>query len=226
MALASGGVSANSASTRSRPIRAPCPVIAGAESFGTGNAQVSPAARAIVAEATRDDPLPLFVTCGGPLTNVAAALRLAPQIASRLNVIWIGGALEAGGEPEYNLATDADAARQVLAHPSLPLWVVPRETYRQLTVSVAELGADLRPISPLSRWLYDRYLQLPPFVQLGPTVTLGDSALIHAAVLHREAPPRRVLLGRELPVVDRIDARTLIADLLAKLRFHAAPTQP
>ncbi len=205
-----------------------CPVIGGAETFGAGDAQVSIAARAIVAEAMRDDRLPLFLTCGGPLTNLAAALRLAPQIATRMTVIWIGGSLTSGGEPEYNFATDADAARQVLAHPSLPLWVVPRETYRQLAVSVAELGADLRPISRLSRWLYDRYLKLPPFVQLGPTVTLGDSALIHAGVLNREAPARRIRLeeaGRELPVVDRIDTRALFADLLAKLRLNAGPSK-
>lgn len=206
-----------------------CPVVTGAESFGSSDAQVSAAAHAIVAQALRDDPLPLFLTCGGPLTNVAAALRLAPEIAARMTLIWIGGSLASGGEPEYNFATDADAAREVLAHPSLPLRVVPRETYRQLTVSVAELGADLRPISPLGRWLYERYLQLPPFVQLGPTVALGDSALVHAAVLNREAPAHRALLasiGRELPVVDRVDARALVADLLAKLRLHAAPRQP
>lgn len=205
-----------------------CPVVTGAESFGTADAQVSAAARAIVAEAMRDDPLPLLLTCGGPLTNVAAALRLAPEIAARMTVIWIGGSLATGGEPEYNFATDADAARQVLAHPSLPLWVVPRETYRQLTVSVAELGADLRTASRLSRWLYERYLKLPPFVQLGPTVTLGDSALIHAAVLNRATPPRRVHIeeaGRELPVFDRIDTRPLLADLLAQLKLNAGPSK-
>ncbi|HEY0954573.1 MAG TPA: nucleoside hydrolase [Roseateles sp.] len=207
----------------------PCPVVTGAETFGASDAQVSVAARAIVAEALRDDPMPLFLTCGGPLTNVAAALRLAPQIAARMTVIWIGGSITQDGEPEYNFATDAAAARAVLAHPSLPLWVAPRETYRQLAVSVAELGAELRPASPLGRWLYERYLKLPPFVQLGPTVTLGDSALVHAAVLNRATPTHRARLeeaGRELPVVDRIDNRALLADLLAKLRLNATSTQP
>ncbi len=207
---------------------APCPVITGAESFGASDAQVSAAARAIVAEALRDDPLPLFLTCGGPLTNVAAALRLAPQIATRMTLIWIGGSLTPGGEPEYNFATDAAAARAVLAHPTLPLWVVPRETYRQLAVSVAELGADLRPASPLGRWLYERYLTLPPFVQLGPTVTLGDGALVHAAVLDRAAPTQRARVeeaGRELPVIARIDNRALLTDLLAKLRLNATSNQ-
>ena len=51
------------------------PVHAGSETaFGDGGA-ASAASEAIVAEALRDDPLPLYLVCAGPLTNVAAALR-------------------------------------------------------------------------------------------------------------------------------------------------------
>ncbi len=63
-------------------------VEAGSETF---TLEPTTAARAIVAEAMRDDPMPLFVTCGGPLTNVAAALKLEPAIAKRMTLIWIGG---------------------------------------------------------------------------------------------------------------------------------------
>lgn len=214
----------------------PCPVLTGAEAFGTGPASVSAAAHAIVAEAERDDALPLVVACGGPLTNVAAALRLSPRIASRLSVVWIGGSLQAGSEPEYNLATDLDAARQALLQPGLHMRVVPRETYRQLAVSVAELGSDLRPLQPLGHWLYGRYLSLPPFVQLGPTVTLGDSALLALALLQPQAPQRnapvRDLLaaagdrgapahGREVALCEHIDVRGLFADMWAHFKLNA-----
>jgi len=47
-----------------------------------------------VAEARRDDDLPLYLASGGPLTNVASALRDDPGIASRLTLIWIGGSLD------------------------------------------------------------------------------------------------------------------------------------
>jgi hypothetical protein len=213
-----------------------CPVVAGAESPGAGAAQASEAAHAIVREALRDDPLPLVLTCGGPLTNVAAALRLAPEIARRMSLVWIGGSLASEGEPEYNFATDRDAARQVLLNATLPVRVVPRETYRQLSVSVAELAVELRPISPLSQWLYARYLSLPPFVQLGPTLTLGDSAMVAVALLDREGPLRRVparaLLAQagdaaapqaahELLLCEHIDTRLVLADLLAQLKLHA-----
>jgi inosine-uridine nucleoside N-ribohydrolase len=97
------------------------PVIAGAENFSGGE---SAAARAIVAEALRDDPLPLIVTCGGPLTNIAAALRLNPSIASKIKLVWIGGAADAAGGYEYNLSTDIAAARYVLEESSVPVWQI------------------------------------------------------------------------------------------------------
>jgi len=83
------------------------PVVAGAEPGGDASA----AARAIVDEANREGPLPLYYTCGGPLTNLAAALRLDPAIAERMTVVWIGGGPYPDGGWEYNLVTDADAAR-------------------------------------------------------------------------------------------------------------------
>jgi inosine-uridine nucleoside N-ribohydrolase len=58
-----------------------------------------------VVEARREDGLPLYVACGGPLTNVAAAVQAAPDIAGRMTVLWIGGSL-ADGRFEYNHDTD------------------------------------------------------------------------------------------------------------------------
>ena len=72
-------------------------VVAGSErAFDPVAGAPSAAADAIVAEARRDDPLPLYVVCGGPLTNVAEALRSAPDIAERFTLVWIGGSLATG----------------------------------------------------------------------------------------------------------------------------------
>lgn len=98
------------------------PVSAGSEAMSL---ESSPAARAIVAEAMRDDPLPLYLTCGGPLTNVATALRLEPAIAARMTVVWIGGGGYPAGGWEYNLATDEAAAREVIEQSHVPLWQIP-----------------------------------------------------------------------------------------------------
>src|SRR5205807_5183916 len=104
--------------------------------MGAGDT-ASPAADAIVAEARRDDPLPLFLVCGGPLTTVAQALWQAPDIAERLTLVWVGGALDSAA-PEYNRDTDPQAAQEVLARGDLAVWQFPLETYRRCAVSVAE----------------------------------------------------------------------------------------
>ncbi len=212
---------------------APVPVAAGTEDF---NLAPSPAAQAIVAEAMRDDPLPLVLTCGGPLTNVAAALRLEPAIARRMTVIWIGGGGYPGGGWEYNLATDLTAARAVIEESAVPLWQVPQPAYRQMQYSIAEMTADMRPVSPFARWLYDKHTSPPDFVELGGTWPLGDSPLVLLTVLSSESsrfadqPAHRLvsdsaygekIAGRTVRVWEQLDARLVFADFLAKLRLHA-----
>ena len=229
---ADGGVLARELIRRGR--FAPLPVVAGVENFDLGP---SPAARAIVAEALRDDRLPLFVTCGGPLTNIAAALRLEPAIAKRMTVIWIGGGGYPQGGWEYNLATDLPAARAVIEGCAVPLWQVPQPAYRQAQYAIAEMTADLRPISPFTRWLYDRFTSPPDFVDLGGTWPLGDSPLVLLTALsgessrYAERPARRIgvdgaygqeIAGRTVRVYEQIDTRLMFADFLAQLRLHAS----
>ncbi len=198
----------------------PPQVVAGAEAVAAAD---NPAAAAIVAEAMRDDPLPLFLTCGGPLTNVSAALRLRPEIARRMTLIWIGGG--EAGDGEYNLDTDPAAARLVLEESDVPLWQVPAPTYRALQFGVAELTADFRPISPLTRWLYDRYTRLPAWVDLGGALTMGDSPLVLLSAVSASAGRYRDVAegrsGRRVRRYDTLDGRLMWADALAKFAVHA-----
>jgi len=209
------------------------PVVAGAAVAG---GEAAEAARAIVAEARRDDALPLYYTCGGPLTNLAAALKLDPGIAERMTVVWIGGGPYPAGGWEYNLATDAEAARYVIEQSSVPLWQVPQNAYRQMQFSIAEMAADLRPISPFTRWLYDRFTTPPDFVDLGGAWPLGDQPLVLLTALSSESsqftdlqahhinddfsygPP---IPGRTVRVYQQLDARLTFGDFLALLRLQA-----
>jgi inosine-uridine nucleoside N-ribohydrolase len=193
------------------------PVHAG--SNGPFGDSASAAADAIVAEALRDDPLPLFLVCAGPLTNVAQALQQEPGIAQRLTLVWIGGALDPAAA-EYNRDTDPRAAEFVFATPGLTIWQFPLETYRRCAYSVAELEADLGGSGRVGRWLWTRFteLPLPDFVQLGGVWPLGDSppvlvtALDDGSSSYRTTPNGRVYTG--------VDVRLLFADMLAKLRLH------
>ncbi|WP_138733275.1 nucleoside hydrolase [Modestobacter excelsi] len=188
-----------------------------------GGDTTSAAADAIVAEARRADPLPLFLVCAGPLTNVAQALRQAPDIAGRLTLVWIGGSLDPDAD-EYNRDTDLQAAEEVLGRGELPVWQFPLETYRRCSYSVAELEHDLGGAGRLGAWLWQRFLELPlpDFVQLGEVWPLGDSppvlvtALDDASSTWTGSPTRRVYTD--------VDVRLLVADLLARLRLHERRT--
>ncbi len=218
-------------------VTSPPPVAMGREQAGSAPAAApSPAALAIIAEARRDDPLPLFLCCGGPLTNVAEALRLAPDIAERMTLIWIGGGGYPDGGWEYNLATDLDAGRLVIESSTVPLWQVPQPAYRLMQMSIAEMTADLRPISVFTEWLYDQFTRPPSFVTLGGAWPMGDSppvlltAIATESSQYRELPARRIqpdlrygdaIPDRMVRVYERVDVRLVHADLLAKLKLHA-----
>lgn len=211
------------------------PVAAGHDKLGVKTP--SDAAHAIVAEAMRDDKLPLFFTCGGPLTNLAEALALEPGIASRMTLVWIGGGAYPMGSWEYNLNVDVDAARAIIERSKMPVWQVPMPTYRQMQISVAELAADMRTISPFGAWLYDRFTSPPDFIDVGGAWPMGDTPLVLATALPiessriRDVPARRIkddntygeeIAGRTVRVFEQVDVRLQWHDFLARLKLHAA----
>lgn len=152
----------------------------------------SAATAAIVAEALRDDTgLPLFVTCGGSLTEIASAWLVEPRIADRLTLVWIGGheypdlaePPPGAGDMEYNTGLDPIAAQVVFNDSDLQIWQVPRSTYRMAITSRAELRQRMRSAGTLGRHLYGALAGVAEFagsrgVNVGETYVLGDSPLV------------------------------------------------
>ncbi|AZZ54322.1 twin-arginine translocation pathway signal protein [Rathayibacter festucae DSM 15932] len=189
---------ADNAATAAREVLAHCgrpdvPVVAGSNT--ADGSVVSEAARAIVAEALRDDPRPLYLCAGAGLTEVAAALRLEPSIASRMTLVWIGGPEHPGlavpppgAMPiEYNLLIDVPAAAEVFAS-ALPIEQFPRDAYRQPLASVAELRVRMRTAGELGRHLFDALdgvfrMGVAHGLSFGETYALGDSPLVLATAL-------------------------------------------
>jgi hypothetical protein len=222
------------------------PVIAGSSGPLSTVDGPSPAARSIVAEARRSDTdLPLYVVLGGSLTELAAALRLAPDIADRLTAVWIGGPeYDDPGfveqSPEYNINLDATAAAEVFAS-AVPLWQVPRDAYRQCLVSVHELEERVRPFGPLGSHLAGAVDALAARgIGVTGTYCLGDSPLVLLTALQsgfdpdpassdygwRPAPAvledgsygPPVEGARPIRVFTRLDVRLLLEDFFAVLR--------
>ena len=119
----------------------------------------------------------------------------------------------------------------------VPLWQVPQNAYRGMQISIAELAADMRSISPFARWLYERFTNPPAWADIGGAWPLGDSPLVLLTAISTESSrfsdihARRIgpdlRYGAENPartlrVYETVDVRLAWADFLAQLRLKAA----
>ena len=143
----------------------------------------TPGVQAIIDEALREDTqLPLYVTVGGGLTEVASAVMIEPRIAGRMKLIWIGGDdYPAGGKGEANFSTDSLAAQFLYNETQLPIWQVPRSVYSTCAVSATELQAFVAPHGRIGDWLYRKVVEFPARFDnkfnTGEMWLLGDSPL-------------------------------------------------
>lgn len=200
--------------------------------------QPSEGAELIIREALADDPAPLFVVFMGPLTDMASALLMRPEIAERLTVIWIGGEQYPNGGWEYNLFNDIHAANVVFASQT-ELWQVPRNVYSTMRVSIAELIHKVRPYGKIGRYLVDQLIEFNnaatyPAWPKGEMWSLGDSPCISLLLDDHEyhytyRPAPRITSDmyyvhaqseRLIRVYDYVDPRFTLEDMFAKLALH------
>ena len=205
------------------------PVHAGSDAPYAESAGGSDAARAIAAAASKEDDLPLVVVCGGPLTNVASALDLAPDIARRFELVWVGGSV--AGAEEYNRDTDPGAHERVFSTPGLSITQFPLEAYRRCAVSVAELEHHLTSCGRVGAYLWRRFVELPlpDFIALPEVWPLGDSPPVLVTALDTVSSrwtTGSTPGGGALRVFTEVDTRLLLGDLVAKLALHAARESP
>ncbi len=200
----------------------------------------SPGSQLIIDEAMKDDPLPLFVTFQGPLTDLASAYLQEPRIADRLTAVWIGGGVYPEGSEEFNLRNDIAAARVVFNSP-IPLWQVPKNAYDSVRVGLAELAINVQPHGAIGHYLYDCVMRTntersdQPHWPKGEIWVLGDSPAVSLLLDEQEfdydwlpapdiGPDMRYLAkpgNRPIRVYRSIDSRFLLGDFYAKLEWFA-----
>ncbi len=206
---------------------------------GPGSAEEpSEGVRAIIEEARREDPHPLFLLCMGALTNIARAFEAAPDIERRVTVVTIGG-IEYGTEPrwtEYNFGNDTDAANRVLGSEA-EIWQIPSNVYGSIRIGLAELQEKVRPCGEIGRYLFEqlRAYNASPFAGWTPgeSWTLGDSPSVAVALdqscgVWQLRQAQRVLPdtsygdsigGKRIRVYLSVDSRYLLEDFFSKLRL-------
>lgn len=128
----------------------------------------------------KNDDRPLYLAFLGPLTDMASAILIEPEILKRkLIVVWIGGGNWPEGGWEYNLKNDVTAANVVFKS-SVELWQIPGNVYRMMPVSFAELFDRVRPWGAIGEYLCDNVIHFNNMDPGRPTEyrILGDSPAI------------------------------------------------
>lgn len=238
------------------------PVLAGSNIgiVTRGNHDPSPATAAIVALAMREDAAgPLVYAAGAGLTELALAWIAEPRIGPRLKLIWIGGQEHPGlaypppgaDAMEFNQSIDPLAAQIIFNQSDIDIWQVPRNAYRQMLFSNAELR-ELERSGPLGRYLVGEITALAGMIERimpdypfprSETYILGDSPLVTltalqsffqpdpSSSLYALRPTPRINAagayeenpaGRPMRVYTQIDTRLTFADMMAKFREAGA----
>ena len=200
----------------------------------------SEGARFIIEEAKKDDPRPLFIGVQGSITNVASAILMAPEIAEKLHVIWIGGGDYPEGGWEFNLKQDLHAANVVFSS-RCELWQVPKSTYKLLNISLSELQYRVAPCGKVGEYLFRQMVELNDKMgenewPHGETWCIGDQPTIGLLLEDKQRtdnytmkPAPRVAPdctympnpgAREIRVYHNTDVRLTLEDFYAKLALH------
>lgn len=200
----------------------------------------SEGAEYIIREAMREDPHPLFIVCQGAVTDLASAILMKPEICSRMTAVWIGGGPYPCGGEEFNLWNDI-AAANVVFQSSMPLWQIPMDVYKQISVTLAELQYRVAPCSEIGNYLFTRMAEYNTRMggekiwphgecwglgdQAGITVLLEELEAVNydwipAPVVDEDMHYIHHQNNRPIRVYRRVDARFTMEDFYAKLAIQ------
>lgn len=124
----------------------------------------SESAEFIIERALAQDDRPLYVAAIGCLTNIASALLMAPEIASRIVVLWTStypSFVNLSNAPSLNLVQDV-LASQLIYNCGVPLVFLPGYYVgEQLKLSLADMEAYVRGRGKIGDYLYHLYTHNP-----------------------------------------------------------------
>lgn len=205
----------------------------------------SEGAHRIIEVALSNDERVLFVVAIGAVTNIASALLMAPEIASRMVVTWTSGYptwTDLTNQPSLNLVQDPHASRLLFAS-GVPLVYLPGfHIGAQLRFSLPEMETWIKGRGEIGNYLFHLYTSNPIWIQRGIKPFSGQSWVIWdlinvAWLINRDWVPTRTTttprLDGELywrPAPDGpdmleavgIDRDAIFHDLIVKLENQEA----
>lgn len=176
----------------------------------------------IIELALSDTDRPLHVVAIGCVTNVASALLMAPEIATKMVVSWTSGYPSWTDLPNHtslNLVQDPHASR-LLFDSGVPLVYLPGFYIgAQLLISLPEMEAWIRGKGEIGDYLYHLYTHNPIRVDRGVKMFPGQSWIVWdliniAWLINRHWVPTRTVstprLDDDLVWRPRADAPTML----------------
>lgn len=111
----------------------------------------------------------------GAITNVALALYFAPEIASKIDVIWLGGhSFLCGNNNEYNFRQDVEGVR-IVFESGVDLTVIPcRNVASELFITVYELEHYLGRCGEIGNYLCNIYKNTISVDRVWPDDVIGE----------------------------------------------------
>ena len=134
--------------------------------------------RALASDGPLDDPL--YVVAIGATTNVASALLMAPEIASRIVVVWTAGYPSNTDLFNHSFNMEQDMlGSQLLFDSGVPLVYLPGYYLgAQLRLSLPEMETYVRGKGAIGDYLYHLYTHNPIYEQRGIEGHFGRTWII------------------------------------------------
>ena len=154
----------------------------------------------VLAEEIRSSPGDVTVIAGGPLSNIAAAFQLDPELAMLVgHLIIVGGTLEGQGDvtaaAEFNIYCDADSAQRVFRSAATKT-LLPREltcraamTFDLLNHLPGELTSAGRLLRAILPGAFQSYRQRLGLEGMYVAEAVAVAAAIHPELLTTEPFP-------------------------------------
>lgn len=197
------------------PGRPPPPVFRGSREYlgKMGKAVSSDAVDHLIETARAKDGL--LVLGIGACTNIASALSLAPDIASNIRLVWLGGhGYDWPHNNEFNLRQDPLSARILFRSRAEMVWLPCQPVCSHLATTTAELERWLAPFSKLGGYLTQIVGSYRNCNHPGQSKIIWDLG-VSAYALDPDWVVTRELPGRDIDSEGRwgsvIEDRTLLA---------------
>ncbi|TWT68467.1 family 16 glycoside hydrolase [Crateriforma conspicua] len=187
--------------------------------WGGTDPKDSPACQFIIEQARSiPDDKSLIVVCTGATTNLASAIRMAPEIAPKIKCYCMGFRYDestgAWNKSEFNVRRDLNAADFLLSHPEVEMHVMTATLSQAYKFDQKDSFRRQSQMGPVGAYLTEAWTRRFPDSQKW---VMWDLALVEA-MLHPEmanekqvpGPPENG--GRPIWVYDRIDVDAMRDD--------------